>query len=288
MLIKLAREEAERMEGVAGALTFRPHPRAILRPESALDLLLTHDEKKEVLLSYGLDSVIQQKFDSGFASQSPREFFRSTVLAELGARCVIVGFDFRFGKGREGSLEALSQECEASGVCLHVVPPYELEGERVSSSRIRELLMSSAPGALAKANRLLGRPFFYRGKIESGEGRGRELGFPTANFGIEGKLSLPTGVYVTRAKDLESGETFRSVTNFGMRPTFGERKELLVECHLLDGKRDLYGRTLDVQFLEFLRPERKFSGASDLAAQIGKDCQAARSFHAEQLESRQV
>jgi riboflavin kinase/FMN adenylyltransferase len=188
-----------------------------------------------------------------------------------------VGYDFAFGKERQGHLQALEELCKGAGVELTVVPPQRIEGEIASSSKIRQHL---AAGEVDVAARLLGREFFYRGIVVKGEGRGRKLGFPTANLKIENKLTLPYGVYATwaRCEALFPGQLLPSVTNVGVRPTFEIEKELpaLVETHLLDRTVDLYGNVFEVRFVKRLREERKFPGIDALKAQIQADSLLAK------------
>ena len=283
-IIDLTLKKARERGGEAVAYTFRPHPQVALRPDTELQLLSTYDEKVELLQSSGLDLVIEEPFSREFSTTSPERFFEDILVRRLNAVEIVVGYDFSFGKGREGHLEALEAFCKRDGIGLTVVPPQRVEGEVVSSSCIRQHLLS---GDVEAAARLLGRPFSYRGVVVKGEQRGRKLGFPTANLKLENKLALPFGVYATVATVAgAAAEVFYpSVTNVGVRPTFkdAEGKELpaLVETHLLDMTIDLYGSTLEVRFMKRLREERRFSGADfmdQLKAQIQIDADQAREF----------
>jgi riboflavin kinase/FMN adenylyltransferase len=289
-IISMAIQQARGLQGTAVAFTFRPHPQVALRPEKAPPLLMTYDEKLELLAEQGVDLILEQPFSREFSTSAPETFFNEVLLRRLNASSIVVGYDFAFGKGREGHLEALSDFCQRSGVKLTVVEPQRFEGEVVSSSRIRTLLSG---GQVLQASRLLGRPFFYRGVVIKGDARGRKLGFPTANLRLENKIALPNGVYATvsRIRDargnwLESESFIPSVTNIGVRPTFtisaaqqapmeGEFPAL-IETHLLGRSLDLYGLTLEVRFLERLREERKFDGLEALKSQIARDAEAAR------------
>ena len=242
------------------AFTFRPHPQAALRPDQATELICTYDEKVEILKSTGVDWIIEEPFSREFSSTPPHDFFKKIIIEQLGARRLVVGYDFAFGRGREGSLERLQEWCAQSGIALTVVEPLTLDGAAVSSSKIRGALRLGQVGEAAK---LLGRPFFYRGVVTKGDQRGRLLGFPTANqqlYRSQQKLILPYGVYATRSwvKD----QVFPSVTNVGVRPTFVARQgteepPVLVETHLLDSQIDLYGTVMEVQFLTKIRDEKK-------------------------------
>lgn len=273
-ILEAAVSQARKRGGTAVAYTFRPHPQLALRPDADVKLLCTYDEKLELIERIGIDWVIEEPFSREFSTTEPEAFFSEVLIRRLGAEAVVVGYDFAFGRGREGHLQNLELFCRRSGVPLTVIPPQRAGSDVVSSTRIRQQLLA---GDVPAANQLLGRRFFYRGIVIRGEGRGRKLGFPTANLKIENKLALPHGVYATWAK---LGDRFiPSVTNVGVRPTFEKSdKELaaLVETHLIDFAEDLYGQILEVQFLARLRAERKFAGIEPLKAQIRNDLEQAR------------
>ena len=292
-IIKIAIEKARARQGHCVAFTFRPHPQVALWPGTRLQLLSSYDEKLELLLDQGVDSVIEEPFSRQFSETEPEQFFTNVLLRGLSAEVIVVGYDFAFGKGRHGHLEALEKFCVAAGVELIVVPPQKVEGEVVSSSKIRQHLLA---GEIEQANRLLGRKFSYQGTVIKGDGRGKTIGFPTANLKLltlENKIPLPYGVYVTCAE--VGDQVFSSVTNVGLRPTFhspnsaagaseSSNTELvpqfpaLVETHLLDVSLDLYGATIEVSFLRRLRDERKFDGVESLKKQIAQDVFAAREY----------
>jgi riboflavin kinase/FMN adenylyltransferase len=279
-IIRMAVEKARARGGSAVAYTFRPHPQAALRPSANVKLLLTYDEKLEFLGEQGLDVTIEEPFSREFSTGAPEDFFNDVILRRLSAEAIVVGYDFGFGRERAGTLKALEDFCKRAGVELTVVSAHREGNEVVSSSRIRQHL---ANGEVEVAASLLGRDFFYRGVVVRGEGRGRKLGFPTANLKIENKLTLPYGVYASWA--LLEGRKIPSVTNLGVRPTFtgstgtatapGELPAL-VETHLLDTTMDLYGKTLEVRFVRRLRAEKRFDGIEALKAQIAADAQQAR------------
>ncbi len=273
-IIREAVAKARACKGTAVAYTFRPHPQVALRPGADVQLLSTYDEKLELLASIGIDVVVEEPFSREFSVVAPEQFYTDTILRRLSARSIVVGYDFAFGKERAGHLEALRDFSGRSGVDLTVVQPQRVGDEVVSSSRIRRHLLA---GEVVEANALLGREFCYRGVVIKGEGRGRKIGFPTANLKLENKLRLPYGVYATRA--LWNGQILKSVTNVGVRPTFQLDIELpaLVETHILDFNADLYGNSLEVRFVRRLRVERKFDGVDALKAQIALDAEQARS-----------
>lgn len=272
-LIRAAQARARAMQLPLVVLTFKPHPHAVLRPESAPPLLLTYEEKVEALHQLGVDHVTEQAFSREFSTLSAEQFFQEYVLKRFSARAVVVGYDFGFGQDREGSLETLRTLCASAGVSLEIVPPFRVDGEIVSSTAVRRKLME---GKMRDAQALLGRPFFYRGNVIRGNARGRTIGFPTANLKLEQKLVLPYGVYATRTT--VDGKVYPSVTNVGVRPTFVDAGDLtaLVETYLIDQNMDLYGKVLEVEFVERIRAERKFGSIDELKSQIARDVEAAR------------
>jgi riboflavin kinase / FMN adenylyltransferase len=282
-IIQQAIDQARARKGMAVALTFRPHPQVALHPEVNLPLLLTYDEKLELMQSLGLDLVIEEPFSREFSTTPAETFFTDILMRRLNAEAIVIGYDFGFGKGRQGHIEALSRFCQKVGVQLTIVQPQRVDSEIVSSSRIRQHLLA---GELEIASKLLGRDFFYRGVVVKGFGRGRQLGYPTANLKLEsGKLALPYGVYATWA--LYKGTRYPSVTNVGVRPTFsaedaqaaGHVFPAVVETYLLDQDIDLYGSILEVRFVKRMREERKFSGPDkfeQLKQQIVRDIDETR------------
>jgi riboflavin kinase/FMN adenylyltransferase len=283
-IISTALEKAQARKGMAVAYTFRPHPQVALRPEKKLSLLTTYDEKLQLLASSGLDVIIEEPFSREFSTTPPEKFFEEVLLKRLGAEAVVVGHDFAFGKERAGHLDNLERFCKAAGVELTVVPPLSVNSEVVSSSKIRQALLTGNPKAAAL---LLGRPYFYRGIVQKGDARGRLLGFPTANLKLGGsesndtKLLLPNGVYATLG--IVGDRKLRSVTNVGVRPTFESKVDVpvVIETHLLEslgGSMDLYGNELEVQFIEKIRDEKKFSGVDELKAEISKDILSAETI----------
>ncbi|MDR3608037.1 MAG: bifunctional riboflavin kinase/FAD synthetase [Oligoflexia bacterium] len=280
-IFRLTIEKARASGGIAVAYTFRPHPQVALHPGANVQLLSTYDEKLDLLEAAGLDLVIEEPFSREFSTIAPQQFFNDIIIRLLNAEAVVVGYDFAFGRERQGHLEALERFCKDAGVELTVVPPLRVGNEVVSSSRIRQHLLA---GEVDLARRLLGRSFSYRGIVSRGEGRGRKLGFPTANLSLDNKLVLPYGVYATWAvcESLFPGRPIPSVTNIGVRPTFDDETKhpqamaALVETHLLGESVDLYGSLLEVRFEKRLREERRFSGIDALVAQIARDADDAR------------
>jgi riboflavin kinase/FMN adenylyltransferase len=246
-------------------LTFDPHPLTIIHPEAAPKLIMPADVKRDVIDGLGVEEMVVIPFDKEF-SQIPAEGFIEQVLIDrLGAKRVSVGENFRFGAKAKGTPEMLAARDEFE---TRVVPLVEVDGETVSSSRVRALV---AAGEVEAAMRCLGAPFMLEGRVVEGDKRGRELGFPTANIVPDDHLVVPGhGVYAAFANGRPAA------VNVGIRPTFETGRGLLVESYLIDHEEDLYGKNLRVAFVSRLRGERRFPSAEDLIAQMHRDVAEAR------------
>lgn len=262
----------------ACVLTFYPHPVEVLRPGTTLQRLSTTEEKLALLESLGLDGVLVEKFRPELARLDPDVFYREYLRRGLGVERLYVGFNFRFGRQRLGSTDELAAWTRRDGVGLHVEPAYLENGVKIDSTGIRAAI---GRGDVGQAAAWLGRRYTMTGQVAHGDHRGRELGFPTANVRIPWGKCLPaTGVYVTRTE--WQRQWFPSVTNLGIRPTVMRENpdsppEVRLETHLLDWQGPpLYDETLTIEFVEHLRPERKFESLDALKAQIALDAAAAR------------
>ncbi len=275
LIMRTVVERARVINAVPTAITFDPHPRAVLYPESAPALLQTFDQKIEAMGVMGIEQVIAIRFTKEFASVIAKDFLRDVVRDRLQAREVYLGRGFAFGRNREGNIELLKEVGPELGYRAEEVPEVALRGERISSSRIRELL---AEGRVNLARRLLGRPYGVEGRVVRGQERGRTLNFPTANLRPQNRVIPRRGVYVTAV--LIEGLWRRSVTNVGVRPTFeSEAAEPSIETYVMDWSGDLYGDVVRVRFLHRLRDERKFGSIEELKKQIESDTlRAARYF----------
>ncbi|HJR06761.1 MAG TPA: bifunctional riboflavin kinase/FAD synthetase [Pyrinomonadaceae bacterium] len=276
LIMRTVVERARVLDAVPTAITFDPHPRAVLHPESAPPLLQTFDQKIEAFGVLGIEQAIVIRFDAEFAQISAEDFLRDVVRERLQAREVYLGRGFAFGRGREGNIELLRAASGRLGFHADEVAEVRLRGARISSSRIREML---AAGRVNLARRMLGRPYGVEGRVVRGDERGRTLGFPTANLQPQNRVIPQAGVYVTAT--LIEGAWRRSVTNVGTRPTFKltNAAEPSVETFVMDWTGDLYGDVVRVRFLHRLRAERKFASVAELKAQIDKDvARAARYF----------
>ena len=254
-------------------LTFEPHPREYFARDSAPTRLSSLREKLEYLQASGVDFVIVQRFNARFAALDAKEFRDELLSRKLGARYVLVGDDFRFGANRCGDFAMLSQATAFETSHLNTIVH---DGERVSSTAVRAAL---ATGQAEKANALLGRPYSISGRVMQGQQLGRQLGFPTANIHIQHNRPPLAGVFVVDVHDAD--KTWRGVANIGSRPTVaGLPGQPVLEVHLFDFAGDLYRHHLRVDFLHKLRNETKFPDLAHLKAQIAKDCEHARAWHA--------
>lgn len=276
LIMRTVVERARATASVPTVITFDPHPRAVLHPESAPPLLQTFDQKIEGFGVLGIEQTIVVRFTKEFSNVSAEDFIKDVVMDRLHAREVYLGKGFAFGHNREGNIELLKRLGGELGFLAGEVPEVRLRGRRVSSSKIRELL---ARGQVNLARRMLGRPYGVEGRVERGSERGHKLGFPTANLHPHNRVIPRNGVYVTGT--LIDGQWRRSVTNVGIRPTFGvasEPGEPSVETFVLNWDGDLYGDVVRVRFLYRLRDERKFSSVDELKRQIARDVTRAESY----------
>jgi len=252
------------------AAVFEPPPRRHFRPDAPPFRLQTPAQRARALAAIGVDAVIELPFDHALATIEASDFAAQILAARFRAAHVAIGFDFRFGRGRAGDAAALAEFGARDGFAVGVASAVELDGEKVSSTRIRALVEQ---GEVAAAALLLSRPWAIEGAVETGQQRGRTIGFPTANIALGAYLHPRFGVYAVRAR--VGDETFGGVANIGVRPTVGAAAPLL-EAHLFDYAGDLYGQTVEVALVAFIRPEQKFDGLDALRAQIARDAAAAR------------
>jgi riboflavin kinase/FMN adenylyltransferase len=271
-------DRARVLRGQAVVYTFEPHPRKVLQPERAPGLLVTLEQKLELLEEAGVDAVVVEPFSLEFAKTSAEHFVRHLLHERVQPLEVYVGYDFHFGRDREGSMRMLTELGPRLGFAVTIIPEVTVDQGDVNSTRIREVLSA---GGVQQANSMLGRPYAVRGTVVKGEQRGRSLDFPTANLDAENEVLPATGVYAGFLRVLDEGEPRRAsrwpaVTNVGRRPTFHDDGAVVVEAHCLDFDGDLYGRRVDVSFLHHLREERRFSGVDALRAQIRRDVEDGR------------
>jgi riboflavin kinase/FMN adenylyltransferase len=272
-IIREVARRAREQSGTSVVLTFDPHPMSVVHPEAPHSLLTGGEQKIELLTALGVDVVLVLPFTPEFARRSAEQFVREDLGARLGAREVHVGRNFKFGKGREGRVEDLERLGASSGMRVMVRPPVMMGQTMVSSSEIRNRLRD---GDVDGAASFLGRPYAADGMIEPGEGRGRALGYPTANFRPGVQMLPKIGIYAAVVDDLTSGERgLHGVVYIGSQPTFGPHP-VQVEVHLFGADTARYDHLLRVAFIQWIRGEERFADSQALTAQIARDVASAR------------
>jgi len=271
-LIAQLTELARKQGLVSGVVTFSRHPREVLAPQTRLPFLTDLDQRIELLKNEGVEAVITLSFTPELAALSPKEFL-GMLKKHLRMRGLVIGPDFALGRNREGNTDALRHLGQEMGFSLTVVPPLKINGEVVSSTAVRKALTE---GDMKRVQSLIGRPFSLHGRVVTGDKRGAELGFPTANLDTEAEQALPAeGVYTSRA--YIDDQSYPSMTNIGRHPTFGGSQRL-VEVYLLDYQGDLYGRELTVDIIDRLRGEIKFDTPEELKKQIAEDVKRGKAI----------
>lgn len=269
-LVSKTVEDARRRKAASVVVTFDPHPLKVLAPERAPRLILTAEDKIEMLGDLGVDVVVSQHFDRAFANLRAEEFVRRSILGHLKAKKMFVGRDLRFGHAREGSVEQLLGWGKVWGFEVSVVEPVLVSGVRVSSSRIRGLVEH---GRIEEARASLGRYHFISGTVIAGSRRGREIGYPTANIASRTEVIPGDGIYATLFH--VDGKWWPSSSSIGMNPTFGAGPRT-IESYILDFDRDVYGKPIKLAFVKRIREEKKFTDVAALVAQIQDDVKVTR------------
>lgn len=269
-VIAAALARASSLGRPAAALTFEPHPRLVLRPGEPLFRLTDETAKLRLLAATGLAGALILRFDSALAGLSPETFVRRVLVERFAIAGAVIGFDFHFGKNRQGSPAFLTAEGARHGFSVDVVSPLEDEGRPVSTGTIRSAL---AAGRVVEAAELLGHPWFVSGTVEHGDKRGRALGYPTANLRLDPACGLKHGIYAVRVG--VGDQRYDGVASFGRRPTFDDGGPLL-EVFLFDFSDDLYGTTIDVAFISWIRHEQRFESIDDLVRHMDEDSARAR------------
>ena len=251
--------------------TFDPHPVRFFKPDVPPFRLTSLDQRERLFAHAGADAMLVFHFDKALATTSAEDFVSDILAKRLGVAAVVTGTDFTFGRGRNGNAEMMRELGKAHGIDTEAVPAVILDGEPVSSSRVRNALADADPGT---ATHLLTRPFAVEAVVQRGDGRGRGFGFPTANVSL-GRYQRPAhGIYAVRVR-LDDGSEHSGVASFGVRPTFDARDEFL-EAYIFDWEGDLYGRTMEIDLIAWIRPEAKFDTIDALVEQIGRDAADAR------------
>jgi len=269
-VIGAAQRMARARGSLAYAMTFEPHPRDFFNKGAPQFRLTDEVNKLRLLAGTGLDGAVVMTFDAARAATSAQDFINHDLIDRLGISGLSVGYDFHFGKGRQGSPALLQAEAQRLKIDVHVEPHFDIGSHAVSSTAIRAALME---GRLGDATAMLGYPWFVTGEVIHGEKRGRDLGYPTANMRLDPAVALRHGIYAVRAGF--DGARYDGVASFGRRPTFDNGAPLL-ETFLFDFKGSLYGKTLDIAFVAFIRPELKFDSIEALIRQMDDDSAKAR------------
>lgn len=270
-VIKRAIHTAEGLHIPASLMTFHPHPRQVLGQCKYIQLLTPVEKKMRLMEALGVNTMYVVSFNQELMKVSPSEFVEN-VLIPMKVNTVIVGFDFTFGFQGAGTPDTLCELAQGR-FAVEVIRPFHQNGSKVSSTLVREYLLS---GNLEQANALLGRPYSVSGVVVNGDGRGRTIGFPTANVELTEPFLIPAlGVYAVRVT--VEGQTYNSVMNVGKKPTFvADLEQPTLEAHLFDFSRSIYGQQVTIDFISYLRPERKFSGVTELVVQIQQDAEQAK------------
>jgi len=255
-------------------LTFVPHPQKILQPDKKHFLINSYFERRKYLEALGVDILVELPFTRDFSTLSPEDFLKHHLLGIDKLSKLYLGYDFAFGANKQGSFDLVQEHCSPRDIEVEVQPKYKYINEIVSSTSIRQKVCS---GDVEGAEVYLGRPFSLEGVVVKGEGRGRKIGFPTANIQISSDLIIPhRGVYITRTK--YAGMNYNSVTNIGFNPTFKDESLINIETNVFDFDSYIYGENIHVEFLKKIRDEKKFSTVNDLIDQIRNDVESAKIF----------
>lgn len=273
-LLKKIKHDCQRRGLVFVVVTFVPHPQKILQPEKEHFLINSYEQRRNLLKKMGVDYLIEIPFTRDFSTLPPESFLQNYLLTYPELKDFYLGYDFAFGANKQGHFDLVKNICSPRGINVEIQPKFEFKDHLVSSSLVREKLHN---GKMEEVEELLMRPFHLEGVVVKGEGRGKKIGFPTANIQVSTDLIVPQkGVYVTRS--VYHGMTYNSVTNIGHNPTFKEGNQLHIETNLFDFDSDIYGEKLEIQFLRKIRDEKKFPTVNDLINQIKADVEFAKEF----------
>ena len=262
-------DEAKGVDGESVLLTFYPHPRMILFPEShGMKLLQTQAEKMEKLSEYGLHNLIIYPFSFDFSRLTALEFVRDILVDKLHVRKIVIGYDHQFGKNREGNIDYLKEIAEMYEFEVIEIPAQDIDEVNVSSTKIRDALLQ---GDVDRASVFLGRPYELSGKVVRGRALGRTIGFPTANIDVNSDLKLVPAIGVYAVEVLVDGHVHRGMLNIGRRPTIVSTDDVNLEVHILDFQEDIYDKMMTIRFLSRVRDEQKFDSVEALKEQLQKD-----------------
>ncbi len=268
-------DEAQRIDGESVLLTFYPHPRMILYPEShGMKLLQTQAEKMEKLAEFGLENLIIYPFSFDFSRLTALEFVRDILVNKLHVRKIVIGYDHQFGKNREGNIQYLKDVADTFEFEVIEIPAQDIDEVNISSTKIREALLN---GDVQRAAVFLGQPYVLSGKVVRGRALGRTIGFPTANIEVNSDLKLVPGIGVYAVEVHVEGNAYRGMLNIGKRPTIVSTDDVHLEVHILDFQEDIYDKMITIRFVERVRVEQKFESVEALKQQLQKDEKFVRS-----------
>lgn len=273
-ILQTLKDEAESVQGESVLLTFYPHPRMVLFPEShGLKLLQTQAEKIEKLEKNGLQNLVVYPFSFEFSRLTALEFVRDILVNKLHVRKIVIGYDHQFGKNREGSIAYLKDIADTYEFEVIEIPAQDIDEVNVSSTKIREALLQ---GDVQRANMFLGEPYQLSGTVIRGRALGRTIGFPTANIEVNTDIKLIPGIGVYAVEVLVDGQVYRGMLNIGIRPTVVSTDVVNLEVHILDFHRDIYDKSITVRFIERVRDEQKFESVDALKEQLKNDEKVVR------------
>ncbi|HBQ20720.1 MAG: riboflavin biosynthesis protein RibF [Deltaproteobacteria bacterium GWA2_38_16] len=264
-------KKASMIQGTSVVYTLYPHPSCIIHPETCEPQINSIEERLTLIENQGIDITVVENFNREFSEKTAQDFFKEIILTHLKTKILYVGYNFFFGKGRSGNTELLKKWCDKENIELHITSPFKIEEEVVSSSKIRMFIKE---GEVKKAQEFLGRHYFIQGVTVKGEGRGKKLGIPTANIETHAELIPKIGVYITLTE--YKNILYPSVTNVGHAPTFLEKSPFSIETHMMDFHHTLYGESLIIHFVDWIRPIKKFDSPKHLVAQIKCDIETAQ------------
>jgi len=261
-------QKSQQSGGRSFLLTFDPHPRKVIPGRNDVKILSTLDEKVIILNQLGLENLFVINFTEEFSRQTSEEFVKKYLVDGIGLKEVVIGYDHHFGKGRDGNFHILQELGNKFSFAVTLIPEYSLDGETISSTKIRNSLLT---GDVVKAGKMLGRNYSFKGKIVRGDGRGRKLGFPTANLSVENedKLIPAKGIYASEC--IVENEKHFGLLSLGSRPTFHKDGDVIPEFYIFDFDRDIYDKIMQVNLVEKIRDEEKFNSVDELIIQMKKD-----------------
>lgn len=279
-IFKQVVKKAKKTNGASVIYTLHPPPAHVLRPNTNVPQILTLKDRLKKIEESGIDIVIIEKFSRRFSRKSAQEFFDEIILGNLKTKILYVGYNFLFGKDRQGDVAFLERQCKKNKIEFHIVKPYRKKNEIISSTKIRALILD---GNVKKASLFLGHPYSLKGTVVRGEGRGIKLGVPTANIRTNAELIPGEGIYVSKTG--LGNRSFPSVTSIGRAVTFSEDAPFSIETHILDFKQSLYEKTLTIHFLDRIRNIKKFNSIEELISKMRQDIQIAKKIAAKIVQT---